>query len=53
MSIIGQSSLLNSSAGETIAFDKVAKRAGAGTLVPITGFSNAVTSPALDFKSED
>ena len=25
---------------------------GAGTLVPITGFSNAVTSPALDFKSE-
>ena len=26
---------------------------GAGTLVPITGFSNAVTSPALDFKSED
>ena len=33
-------------------FDKLAKRAGAGTLVPITGFSNAVTSPALDFKSE-
>ena len=33
-------------------FDKIAKIAGAGTLVPITGFSNAVTSPALDAKSE-
>ncbi len=29
-------------------FDNIAKFAGAGTLVPITGFSNAVTSPALD-----
>ena len=33
-------------------FDKLAKRAGAGTLVPITGFSNAMVSPALEFKSE-
>lgn len=33
-------------------FDDLAKRAGAGTLVPITGFSNAVISPALDDKSE-
>ncbi|MDD6160731.1 MAG: SpoVA/SpoVAEb family sporulation membrane protein, partial [Oscillospiraceae bacterium] len=33
-------------------FDDIAKRAGAGTLVPITGFSNAMTSPALEFKSE-
>lgn len=33
-------------------FDKIARHAGAGTLVPITGFSNAVTSQALDAKSE-
>jgi len=33
-------------------FDKVARRAGAGTLVPITGFANAMVSPALEFKSE-
>ena len=33
-------------------FDKIAKFAGAGTLVPITGFSNAVVSPAIEFKSE-
>lgn len=33
-------------------FDKIAKRAGAGTLVPITGFSNAVAAAALEFKSE-
>ena len=33
-------------------FDKIAKHAGAGTLVPITGFSNAVTSPAIDNKAE-
>lgn len=33
-------------------FDKIARHAGAGTLVPITGFSNAVTSSALDSKSE-
>lgn len=33
-------------------FDKIAKHAGAGTIVPITGFSNSVVSPALEFKSE-
>ena len=33
-------------------FDNLAKRAGAGTLVPITGFANAMVSPALEFKSE-
>ena len=33
-------------------FDVIAKHAGAGTLVPITGFANAMVSPALEFKSE-
>ena len=33
-------------------FDRIAKHAGAGTLVPVTGFSNAVVSEALDSKSE-
>lgn len=33
-------------------FDKIGKFAGAGTLVPITGFSNAVTSPAMEFRTE-
>ena len=33
-------------------FDSIAKWAGAGTLVPITGFSNAITSQAIDAKSE-
>lgn len=33
-------------------FDDLAKIAGAGTLVPITGFANAVVSPAIDNKSE-
>ena len=33
-------------------FDNIAKRAGAGTLVPITGFANAVVSPAVEFKTE-
>ena len=33
-------------------FDKIAKHAGAGTLVPVTGFSNAVTSQAMDARSE-
>ena len=33
-------------------FDKIAKFAGAGTLVPITGFANAVVSPAVEFKTE-
>lgn len=33
-------------------YDKIAKHAGAGTLVPITGFANAVSSPAIEFKAE-
>lgn len=33
-------------------FDRIAKFAGAGTLVPITGFANAVVSPAIDSHSE-
>lgn len=33
-------------------FDNIAKYAGAGTLVPITGFANSVVSPAIDSKSE-
>ncbi len=33
-------------------YNSIAKHAGAGTLVPITGFSNSVVSPALEFKSE-
>lgn len=33
-------------------FDKIARVAGAGTLVPVTGFSNAVVSEAMDAKSE-
>ena len=33
-------------------YDDIAKFAGAGTLVPITGFSNAVSAPAVEFKTE-
>lgn len=33
-------------------FDRFAKHAGAGTLVPITGFANAVVAPAMEFKQE-
>ncbi len=33
-------------------YGKLAKKAGAGTLVPITGFANAVVSPAMEFKAE-
>ena len=33
-------------------FDKIAKHAGAGTVIPITGFANAVTSAAIDNKTE-
>lgn len=33
-------------------YDNLAKFAGAGTLVPITGFANSVVAPALEFKSE-
>ena len=33
-------------------YNKLARFGGAGTLVPITGFANAVVSPAIDFRSE-
>lgn len=33
-------------------YDRIARFGGAGTLVPITGFANAVVAPALEFKSE-
>jgi stage V sporulation protein AC len=33
-------------------YDNMAKFAGAGTLIPITGFANSVVSPAMEFKSE-
>lgn len=48
MSLVVLSALLT---GFSI-YDDIAKVAGAGTLVPITGFANAVVSPALEFKSE-
>lgn len=33
-------------------FDKIAVHAGAGTIVPITGFSNSIVSPAMEFRNE-
>ena len=48
VSLIGCSALLTGLG----LFDRIAKHAGAGTLVPITGFANSVVSPALEFKSE-
>ena len=33
-------------------YDDIAKRAGAGTLVPITGFANSIAAPAVEFKTE-
>ena len=33
-------------------FDKIAKHAGAGTLVPITGFANSVAAPAIEYQKE-
>lgn len=33
-------------------YHKLARHAGAGTLVPITGFANSVASPAIDFRAE-
>lgn len=33
-------------------YDRIAKHAGAGTIVPITGFANAVVAPALEYKTE-
>ena len=48
MTLIGLSALLTALG----VYDKLARRCGAGTLVPITGFANAVASPAIEFKSE-
>lgn len=48
ITLIGLSALLT---GLGI-YDKIAKHAGAGTLVPITGFANAIVASALEFKSE-
>ena len=33
-------------------YERLAKHGGAGTLVPITGFANAMSSPAIEFKTE-
>ncbi len=33
-------------------FDNIAKHAGAGTMVPITGFANSIVSPAMEFRTE-
>ena len=33
-------------------YDKIANFAGAGTVVPITGFANSIVSPAMEFKKE-
>jgi len=48
MSLVALSALLT---GLSV-YDDLAKHAGAGTLVPITGFANAVASPAVEFKTE-
>ncbi len=48
VTLIGLSALLTALG----VYDKLARRCGAGTLVPITGFANAVASPAIEFKSE-
>lgn len=48
MSLIALSALLT---GLSL-YDNIAKVAGAGTLVPITGFANAIVSPAIEFKTE-
>ena len=52
--MLASASLMALSAALTVAqvFDNIAKHAGAGTLVPITGFANSVVSPAIEFKSE-
>ena len=53
LSIVGITFILIASILTSLGiFDKIARYAGAGTLVPITGFSNSVTSQAIDAKSE-
>lgn len=48
MSLVALSALLT---GLSL-YDDIAKYAGAGTLVPITGFANAISAPAVEFKTE-
>lgn len=48
MTLVGLSALLT---GLSL-YDNIAKHAGAGTLVPITGFANAIAAPAVEFKTE-
>ena len=48
MSLVAISALLT---GLSL-YDDIAKHAGAGTLVPITGFANSVAAPAVEFKTE-
>ena len=48
MTLVALSALLT---GLSI-YDNIAKYAGAGTLVPITGFANAIAAPAVEFKTE-
>ena len=48
MSLVALSALLT---GLSL-YDNIAKFAGAGTLVPITGFANAIAAPAVEFKTE-
>ena len=49
MSLVALSALLT---GLSL-YDNIAKHAGAGTLVPITGFANAIAAPAVEFKTEN
>ena len=48
ITLVGVSSVLTAAGW----YSRLAKRAGAGTLVPSTGFANAVVSPAIEFKAE-
>ena len=48
MSLVALSALLT---GLSV-YDDIAKMAGAGTLVPITGFANSISAPAVEFKTE-
>lgn len=52
--LIGSSVLIAASAILTAldVFDSIAKHAGAGTIVPITGFANSIVAPAIEFKTE-
>lgn len=48
MTLVALSALLT---GQSL-YDNIAKHAGAGTLVPITGFANSIAAPAVEFKTE-